>query len=354
MAEKEVNELDPGTQAQIDAAWIEGDDGISSFKFQLGGGGVPIKQHDSILLQNQQTSGTDGGTNANDAWTTLVLNTEVLDEGDHCTLAANQFTLAAGTYKTNIRSPFFEVDRVKLRVRNITDSSDAMIGESSYVYSSGGEAILEGEFTITTSKVFELQYWANFPRATLGLGVATSAGVIEIYAQVRLEKKYTVVGGDSGSSDIEVAIFEDVRAAGVVGGAGTVGIRNTRTLQTTSALPSWASRDGNKMVIDTGTYLVEGSAAAFNCGCQFLFLRRLTATAADEAISETSYPGADVNEYARFRTKVIVEGDGIEYQLESVINSTAGGTSVFGLPRGTIVTPNLPEKYASVKWTKIG
>lgn len=153
-----------------------------------GGGGSSV---DRVFLQDQQASGTDGGTFTSGAWQTRLLNTEVVDTGGHCTLSSNQFTLAAGTWWIDANAPAFNVTFHKLRLRNITDASDTLIGTSAY--SSVGQdmqtlALLTGQFTIAGSTTFELQHQCSVTQSGLGFGVASSYGVIEIYAQVTLLK----------------------------------------------------------------------------------------------------------------------------------------------------------------------
>lgn len=139
-----------------------------------------------ILLQDQKPNTTGPGGFTQGAWRTRVLNTEVTDQPSACTLAANQFTLIAGTYIILATAPSWNVDRVKLRLQNITDASTALLGTNSYA-GDAGVSVLSGLFTIAAAKAFELQHYCQTTKGD-GLGLAMSFGVTEIYAEVQLWK----------------------------------------------------------------------------------------------------------------------------------------------------------------------
>lgn len=157
-----------------------------------GAGGAGSNTLDYILLQDQQSANVQGGTFTNGTWRTRVLNTEVEDEGGHCSLASNQFTLAAGTYRTLASAPAYRVDSHKLKLYNISDSIDTLIGLSSFARNPDyvhDRAWVMGKFTIAGSKTFELRHECQTTYGTNGLGVGYPFGVIEIYAQVELWKE---------------------------------------------------------------------------------------------------------------------------------------------------------------------
>lgn len=144
-----------------------------------------------ILLQDQKTQNTDGGTFNSAAWQTRTLNTEVADEGNNCTLASNQFALLAGTYRIRARAPASTVGRHQIRLRNITDSTTPLTGTSEFSSSTAAYAQTESEifgtFTIGTTKTFEIQHQCQTTAATTGFGVAANFGT-EIYTSVELTK----------------------------------------------------------------------------------------------------------------------------------------------------------------------
>ncbi len=137
-----------------------------------------------VLIRDQQTSGTDGGTFTNGAWRTRVLNTEVSDTGSLAALSSNQVTLAAGTYLFRGVAPAGPVGHHQARLQNVTDGATLLTGMSSQSTAgalSGTNAEVRGIFTIAAGKALELQHRCQTTAATNGLGVAASYD-LEVYA----------------------------------------------------------------------------------------------------------------------------------------------------------------------------
>lgn len=151
-----------------------------------GGGG-----YDYILIRDEKSAGTVGGTFTSGDWRTRDLNTIVKDVGGHASLSSNQITLVAGTYRVKIHVPAFAIERHRAKLRNITDASDELHSVTAFTDNSNAiitSASISGEFTISESKVFEVQHRAEFSLASVGYGPASSFGIIEIYTQVELWK----------------------------------------------------------------------------------------------------------------------------------------------------------------------
>jgi hypothetical protein len=149
----------------------------------------------TIILQDQKSSGTHGGTFTSGSWVTRTLNTEVTDTGGDCTLSSNQFTLVAGTYEILAMAPGVQVDHHQARLQNITDSTTTLSGTSTYSYSGGGQgetvSIITGRFTITSSKTFEIQHRCSMTAATAGLGSACGGSFTvanELYTNVIIKR----------------------------------------------------------------------------------------------------------------------------------------------------------------------
>ena len=142
------------------------------------------------VFEDQQTSGTGGGTFTQDAWQTRVLNTTQNNDILNCSLSSNQITLPAGKYKIVATAPAAVTSSHQARLYNIIDSTDDILGTTEYV-SSGVNAqtisIVDGVITITSQKVFELQHRCTSTKSGNGFGVAGSLG-IEVYARIRIEK----------------------------------------------------------------------------------------------------------------------------------------------------------------------
>lgn len=140
-----------------------------------------------LHLQDQKTSGTAGGTFTSGAWQTRTLNTELTDTIGS-TLASNQFTLPAGTYYVEAICPTLNTNSSQARLQNITDAATTLLGISSVTgTTAGGYAFVDGQFTITGTKTFELQHRCSTTKATDGFGYPSSWGT-EVYAEVRVWK----------------------------------------------------------------------------------------------------------------------------------------------------------------------
>jgi len=139
-----------------------------------------------ILIRDEKASGTGGGTFASGAWRTRDLNTESSDTGNHASIASNQITLAAGTYEFSAKAVSSSSDRVQARLQNITDTI-SIVGLSGNSNSVSGEthvSMVDGKFTIATSKIFELQHRCS---TTGNFGLASSFGT-EAYASIEFRK----------------------------------------------------------------------------------------------------------------------------------------------------------------------
>jgi hypothetical protein len=146
-----------------------------------GGGGAP----DYIRIEHQETSGTAGGGVSGATWNIRTLNNEASDSGGHATLSSNQVTLAAGTYRF---SAFASTGGPALhRLRLWNDSDSAVVAQGP-----GAEGLgvynVSGQFTIASSKAFELQHYSTAARAGDGQGPAVSTGSVEIHATLELWK----------------------------------------------------------------------------------------------------------------------------------------------------------------------
>jgi hypothetical protein len=142
------------------------------------------------FLKDVKSSGTQGGTFNSGAFQTRDLNTL---EGDvsFISLSSNRFTLPAGEYIIEASAPGHRIANNKIRLRNITDGVDAIIGTSEYfridLSAEGhGKSWLEGQISIAASKQFEIQHRCSSSFAAIGFGTETSYGVSEVYTQVKI------------------------------------------------------------------------------------------------------------------------------------------------------------------------
>ena len=146
-----------------------------------GGGGL-------LHVRDEKPSGTGGGTFTSGAWRTRDLNTVKTNDITGASLASNQITLPAGTYNVHARAPAHRVDYHKAKLRNITDSTDELIGSSDRCFEnaySQTDSWVVGRITIAATKVFELQHRCQ---TNGSFGYPSNFGVVEVYAEVWIEK----------------------------------------------------------------------------------------------------------------------------------------------------------------------
>lgn len=145
-----------------------------------------------IFIREEQVSGTNGGDFIFGDWRTRTLNTKIIDSGGFASLASNQITLVAGTYRVKALGPAHTVSKNKLRLRNITDGTDLIIGSSERAFAADNtvtQANLIGVIVLADTKVIELQHRCETTRTTYGFGIACGFGVIEVYSQIELWKE---------------------------------------------------------------------------------------------------------------------------------------------------------------------
>lgn len=153
---------------------------------------LPISQWggEYIKLSDVKVANTAGGTFTSGSWQTRTLNTEDSDTGGHCSLSSNQFTLDAGTYRIIASAPAYNVAAHKAKLYNVSDASDEIIGSPEYIAIANvmSTSLVRGQFTIASSKTFEIQHRCGSTQATNGFGVQSNFGVSEIYTVVELWK----------------------------------------------------------------------------------------------------------------------------------------------------------------------
>lgn len=139
-------------------------------------------------IRDEKSNGVAGGALSVGSWGTRDLQTEVADVDGIVSISANQFTLQAGHYYIEAEAPAFYCSEHKIKLRNVTDSTDTIIGTNNYAFTGTGSlAILRGEITIAGAKTFEIQHRASSNTGGTNCGgVACSYSVVEVYTQVRI------------------------------------------------------------------------------------------------------------------------------------------------------------------------
>ncbi len=79
----------------------------------------------------------------------------------------------------------------RILLRNISDSTDDILGNSSYSLTPNGSVSvskLKGLVDLSAEKVFEIQHFTESAQANYGLGQPAKDAKVEIYTQVFIQK----------------------------------------------------------------------------------------------------------------------------------------------------------------------
>jgi len=142
------------------------------------------------ILQQVENSGTNGG-NSGTSWTDRVLNDEV-DTSNIVTISSNSFTLGAGNYLIKAMACSDDIESVRLRIYDVTNSTQKIIGGNGYGPTFGDHNKwnhLIGRLYPTTSTTYKLQQISDIARNGNGHGVAQSLGGSEVYVILEIYKE---------------------------------------------------------------------------------------------------------------------------------------------------------------------
>jgi len=142
-----------------------------------------------LHVRDEKANNTSGGTFTSGSWQTRTLNTSVTNEISGASLSSNQITLPSGTYfivaTANVGT---NVARHTAKLRNVTDSSDTIIGTSEYTAADSNKSIVTGRFTIAAQKTFELQHRCSSTSNVDGFGTNADFSVVQVFAEVQIWK----------------------------------------------------------------------------------------------------------------------------------------------------------------------
>ena len=144
-----------------------------------------------LHVRDEKANNTAGGTFTSGAWQTRTLNTSLTNEISGASLSSNQITLPSGTYYIIAQAPAYHVNIHKLKLRNITDSSDTLIGYQMFVWDtdeSTNNVGVTGRFTIASQKTFEIQHRCSVTASSEGFGRLSNFGEVEVYTDVQIWK----------------------------------------------------------------------------------------------------------------------------------------------------------------------
>ena len=144
-----------------------------------------------FFAKDVKAQGVAGGSSSANTWQTRDINTIKVNRIG-ATLANNQVTVPAGTYKIRARVPGAVVVLFRVAIYNATDGtylefSGSQRADSSYADNIYAE--VEGEFTFTVPTKIELRFWSSGAYATTGFGYASNTtGVSESYSEITIWK----------------------------------------------------------------------------------------------------------------------------------------------------------------------
>jgi hypothetical protein len=150
-----------------------------------------------ITIADVKASTALGGTAVTATWTARNLNT--LNQTASVVVNGSSFTgtggtntdivLPAGTYYIKASAPFYGANRkAKIRIRNTTDSSTIVNGQT--MYQNNGAVVIHAEaiFTLASQKTIQLQYYYDSGLSTDDLGPNLNSGDDMVFSQVLLIK----------------------------------------------------------------------------------------------------------------------------------------------------------------------
>ena len=150
--------------------------------------GVDGKFESQLFHVIDEQSG-DGGTFTGGTQT-RTLNTVKTNEITGASLSSNQITLPSGTYYIESTSVAFLVGRHQAKLRNTSDGISVLWGTNGHTSDGSGigqnPSTITGRFTITASKVFQIEHKAEYTRSGNGFGI--SSGSSNIYTDCKIWK----------------------------------------------------------------------------------------------------------------------------------------------------------------------
>lgn len=146
-----------------------------------------------VVLMEEQTSGTAGGSFPANTWSVRALNQKKYDTYSLGSLntVTNQFTLTPGVWSIRAETPAYGVGKHQCRIFNITKGSVVNYGDSSYSSTSNSSiSVAVGIVSITpgTAETFQIEHRCEVTKFTDGFGIPSNFGNTEVYTIVTCTK----------------------------------------------------------------------------------------------------------------------------------------------------------------------
>ena len=146
---------------------------------------------DVAIFNEQQASGTQGGTFNSGSYLKRTLNTTIVNNIAGCSIAASVITLPAGTFRVLAKAPCHRVSENKARLQNTTAGTTLVLGSNELTSNTDNiqvSSMVIGTFTLSVSSTIELQHRGAIGVATSGFGVGVGFGDSEVYAMIQIER----------------------------------------------------------------------------------------------------------------------------------------------------------------------
>ncbi len=138
----------------------------------------------SAVLEDQKSSGTDGGASLAASWQTRDMNSKAYDPNSLITLSSDEFTPSVGGWM-EFAAPVRNVGLHKTRLYNVTDATVTKYGTSMETGSTlAAMTVSEGGSAVVAGKTYRLEHYTQGAIASIGLGSAVSQGT-EIYSRIK-------------------------------------------------------------------------------------------------------------------------------------------------------------------------
>ena len=144
------------------------------------------------LIGDTKAAGTDGGTFTSGDWRTRDLNHEFADDDGIVSISNNRFILTAGTYFIKASAPAYRTNAHQIRLFNYSDGVGVVNGTSEWShtsYATTTRSFLNVRFTISSSKMYEIQHRCSTTYNTNGYGRVSDFGVYEVFTLVEIYKQ---------------------------------------------------------------------------------------------------------------------------------------------------------------------
>jgi len=143
-------------------------------------------------IVNQQATATGAGGTTSGSFVKIPYNTVKTNEITGASLSSSQITLPSGTYYLSANTVLYRTNESKIVLRNTTDSTYDLIGHPTFIsQADSGTATVsvDGRFTISAQKVFEIQMWTQRSQGN-GFGYASGItdGQASVFASAKIWK----------------------------------------------------------------------------------------------------------------------------------------------------------------------